>query len=250
MTLGKRIKLAREARDISQGALAKLVGKERPSVSMWEAGRTVPRLPVLKQLAQALMVEEGWLLNGTGKGPGEMAPSKLSDNNQPGEQNIQSRQNITWQQPSEARIDAPQPIRLGHTADMPVFAGAEGGVGELIIHSEPVDYISRPQNLEHVKEAFGVIVTGGSMVPAYKPGETALVNPRQAPAPGDDCILISHSEETGERRGLIKEFVRATATHWIVRQHADTEYAKGGQEISLPKAEWQLAYKVTGKFTR
>lgn len=239
MTLASRIEAARKVQKISQGDLARRLGITRPTVSMWESGQNVPRLPTIAELAKVLCVGQEWLVTGVGRGPGMDVTAPLKQNkDQVLSQKVSDQKNLGFS------IDDAAPVRFSHDLDMPVYAGAEGGSGELLIHGEPVDYISRPTSLEHVKDAFAVVVTGTSMVPAFKPGELAMVNPRQAPAPGDDCILVSTNEVTGERRGMIKEFVRSTATVWVVRQYEPAE------TLELPRAEWQTAYKVVGKLNR
>jgi len=61
--------------------------------------------------------------------------------------------------------------------DFAVYATAEGSPGEIIRSTDPIDFIARPAPVAHVREAYGLVITGESMVPEYKPGETALINP-------------------------------------------------------------------------
>lgn len=63
---------------------------------------------------------------------------------------------------------------------LPVYPAAMGGDGHVVITFDPIEYVKRPTILEHVKDGYGVYIVGESMVPAYKPGETALIHPRHA----------------------------------------------------------------------
>lgn len=53
-TLGARVRELREAHGWSQSELARRAGMSQPAVARFEAGGTVPTLPVLHRLASAL----------------------------------------------------------------------------------------------------------------------------------------------------------------------------------------------------
>jgi ribosome-binding protein aMBF1 (putative translation factor) len=55
--LGAAVRALRERRGWSQTQLAKATGMSQPAVARFEAGGTVPTLPVLERLAQALDAE-------------------------------------------------------------------------------------------------------------------------------------------------------------------------------------------------
>jgi ribosome-binding protein aMBF1 (putative translation factor) len=52
--LGRAVRTLREARGWSQSQLARAAGMTQPAVARFEAGGTVPTLPVLERLATAL----------------------------------------------------------------------------------------------------------------------------------------------------------------------------------------------------
>jgi transcriptional regulator with XRE-family HTH domain len=56
MSIGTRIKKAREAAGWSQGRIAKAVGKEQTTVSSWERGRTEPTREDVMRIADALCI--------------------------------------------------------------------------------------------------------------------------------------------------------------------------------------------------
>ncbi|MDY6942518.1 MAG: helix-turn-helix transcriptional regulator [Pseudomonadota bacterium] len=74
MSIGRRIKQAREKVGISQTRLAKLLGVTRSACSQWESDSgTSPRRERLEEIAQILKVNYEWLA--TGKGPMYFRPT-------------------------------------------------------------------------------------------------------------------------------------------------------------------------------
>jgi phage repressor protein C with HTH and peptisase S24 domain len=130
--------------------------------------------------------------------------------------------------------------------DFRIYASAEGGPGEIIRSSEPVDFTPRPSHLIHVKDAYGLLVTGSSMAPEYKNGEMAIVEPSLPVVP--DEVYIFYAEKDGEARATIKHLRRATAERWLVRQHNPPEGM--AHDFALSRKEWGIAHRVTGKMAR
>lgn len=138
------------------------------------------------------------------------------------------------------------PPRVTGERDFPVYASAEGGPGEVLRSADPIDFIPRPAPVAHVKDAYGLVITGTSMAPEFKPGETALVNP-QLPQLNDE-VYIFYAEMHGEARATIKHLRRATATEWLVTQHNPPEGKK--KDFTLSRREWRWAHRVFGKHSR
>lgn len=76
MTVGARIKQAREAKGLTQEALADAVGVSRPAVTQWEDGTSTPRNKKLPSIAAALDVDPLWLSHGEGLGGARPMPVK------------------------------------------------------------------------------------------------------------------------------------------------------------------------------
>ncbi|MCO1577942.1 helix-turn-helix domain-containing protein [Crossiella sp. SN42] len=55
--LGKAVREMREQRDWTQSRLAEVAGMTQPAIARFEAGGTVPTIPVLERLAHALDAE-------------------------------------------------------------------------------------------------------------------------------------------------------------------------------------------------
>lgn len=138
------------------------------------------------------------------------------------------------------------PTQNYYSRDFKIYASVEGGPGEIIRSTEPIDVIPRPAAVAHVKEAYGLVITGESMVPEFRPGDTALVNPKM-PIIGD-AVYIFYAELHGEARATIKHLRRQTAQEWLVSQHNPPP--RKPHDFSLSRKEWQWAHRVFGKHSR
>lgn len=148
------------------------------------------------------------------------------------------------------------PAAAGQTTDLsrlvtgartfPVYSAAEGGPGEVIRSVDPMEWIPRPDPVAHVRDAYGMVIAGESMVPEFRPGDTAIINPL-LPVIGGEVYLF-YREKDGEARATIKQLRRASADSWHVRQHNPPDGAK--PDFTLPRKEWSICHRVIGKFSR
>ena len=212
MEPGEIIREAREKRGWSQKDLADRAGVSQVAVAKIESGATVHSkfLPKIAQILGLDLADLDHTLKGVSL-PGESRPFL-----------------------SEVR------------PDFRIYASAEGGPGEIIRSIEPIDFIPRPSHLIHVKDAYGLLVTGSSMAPEYKHGEMAIVEPSLPVMP--DEVHIFYAEKDGEARATIKHLRRATAERWLVTQHNPPEGM--AKDFSLSRKEWGIAHRVTGKWAR
>ena len=65
----------------------------------------------------------------------------------------------------------------------------------------------KPYTLENVADAYGILVEGESMEPAFEAGDIAWVNPVLGPRKGHDVVVYLVDEDSGERRAMIKRLV-------------------------------------------
>lgn len=130
--------------------------------------------------------------------------------------------------------------------DLKVFAAAEGGAGEMVVSTDPVELVPRPWYLKNVRDGYAVLIVGESMSPAFEPGDMAVVNPRLPPMRGKDVILV-RGEEQGEFQASIKRLVSWSATHWNLMQFNPPRGQKN--EFSLAKKDWPKALRVVGKYS-
>jgi phage repressor protein C with HTH and peptisase S24 domain len=127
--------------------------------------------------------------------------------------------------------------------DLPVYASAQGGPTGMMVTSEPIEYVYRPDPLMGVPRAFAVYVVGDSMSPAYEHGDLILVHPHSPPRRGDD-VLLAQAEFNGEVAALVKRLVGWNEKSWHVRQFNPRK------DYDLSRAEWQQVRVVIGKYNR
>jgi phage repressor protein C with HTH and peptisase S24 domain len=212
MQPGEIIREARERRGLSQKGLGDLVGISQPAIKKIEDGET-SKTKFLPKIAQVLELD--------------LAVLDASLNSQMVEEPL-------------------PPLQVTGRPDFRIFASAEGGPGEIIRSAEPVDFVPRPTHLLHVRDAYGLLITGSSMEPEYNAGEMAIVEPSMPLVSGE--VYIFYAERHGEARATIKKLRRATPENWLVTQHNPPEGKS--KDFTLPRREWTIAHRVTGKFTR
>jgi SOS-response transcriptional repressor LexA len=133
-------------------------------------------------------------------------------------------------------------LRAADRADLPVYASAEGG-GGIIITSEPIDFIRRPEPLLSVRDGYACYVIGDSMSPAYEQGDLLLVHPGRPARPGDDCAFI-RGQDDGTQEALIRRLLRSTPEKWRVRQF------NPAKDLDLDRSHWQKIQLIVGKYSR
>ena len=139
--------------------------------------------------------------------------------------------------PPTSTFGAPPNLR-----DLPIFAAAEGGSsGALIMSSDPIQWIRRPEPLLTVTSAYGVFVVGDSMDPAYQQGDVVLIHPSLPPRRDADVILFREDPD-GTRHVLLKRLIGWTERKWQVRQY-NPEKA-----FDLSRSKWHEAQTVVGRY--
>lgn len=209
--IGAVIRAAREAKGLSQADLARAIGIKQQSLDSVESGKTA-KSKYLPEIVAEL-----------GLKPEDVGLPKdvpITDGWIPGNQILQGGR------------------------DFPIYAAVEGGPGEIVRSSDPVDWYPRPAPVAHVREAYGLYVVGDSMAPEFEPGDIALVNPVLPAMPGKPCIF--YTERHGEGRATIKRFLRATSGQWFVFQHNPPHGMS--KEFTLSRKEWGLCHRVLGKY--
>lgn len=134
----------------------------------------------------------------------------------------------------------PPPQFLGER-DLPVYAAAEGGPGQMVVSTEAIEYVPRPWYLGNVKDGFAVLIVGDSMEPAFDAGDMAVVNPRLAPQRDKDVILVK-GELEGDFIATVKRLLSWNEREWKLRQFNPRK------DFTLPRKEWPRALRVVGKF--
>jgi transcriptional regulator with XRE-family HTH domain len=213
--LGQRIRAAREAAGLTQRQVAEHFKIKRPTVAQWESGDSRPDSSKFTSLAKLLGVTTDWLLEEIGTGPAVIARPKRV----PGASIVGAR-------------------------DLPVYAATQGGHGHMIISFDPVDYVKRPIDLESVRGAYAILITGGSMEKAYREGDMALVNPLLGPARDEVHVFYDHDPEQATAESIIKNLISWTDRKWKLEQFNPMK------KYDVDRVDWPICHRVTGKYNR
>lgn len=165
MEIGKRIKLAREACDLSQAELAHHIGWEHQSrISAYERGEREPKSADLKKMSVVLGCSTAWLATGEGPSPFD----EVYENAAPYQTANRYEKTklvplISWVQAGDL-CEAADPYQPGDGSD----------------------WLNCP--FKHSDSAFCLEVKGLSMWPDYREGEIICVDPMIEALHGDDVI--------------------------------------------------------------
>jgi phage repressor protein C with HTH and peptisase S24 domain len=205
---------ARKAKGLSQAQLAKAAGVSQQLVTAIETGATRTTKYLLR-LAQALDVP-----------PGRIDPD--------------------WQDLEFVDSSAVPGSTVSSSRELPIHSSAEAGGGFITVTPHAVDSMPRLSPVAQTRSAYGVIVTGESMVPEFEPGDIALVNPHLPVIPETTCIFYRvRKDETG---ATIKRLRRVSDDTWYLRQWNPPARAKA--DFTLARKEWRIAHRVVGKYSR
>jgi phage repressor protein C with HTH and peptisase S24 domain len=221
-TIADRIKHVRSLARLPQEKFGRRLGVTRGAVGNWELGKGIEAENIVK-IVEEFGVPIEWMMLNKGEAPRELG------------------QQIDHASPTLIPEAIPQ-----RGADFPVYASAEGGPGQIIRSADPVDWVPRPMQLANVKGAYGLLVTGESMEPEFRAGQTALVDPSLPHIGGE--VYIFYTELDGEARATIKYLRGYSADQWRVSQWNPPEGMKS--DFNLARREWRIAHRVIGKYSR
>jgi phage repressor protein C with HTH and peptisase S24 domain len=128
--------------------------------------------------------------------------------------------------------------------DFRIYSAAEGGPGEILRSVDPVDWWPRPIEVQRVAGAYGMYIVGESMVPEYRPGQVAVINPN-LPHIADRSYIFYAETEDGVVRATVKLLRRQSGDNWFVTQHNPPPGQKN--EFTLPKKLWRVAHRIVGR---
>ncbi len=250
MDLGKAIKAAREAKDLSQVDVAKHFGITKSAVNQWESGKNVPDQRRLADLARLLDLEASVLI-----GSPELHKS------------------VIFTQAVGGQFDAPPPTRQSpHTSSeetrqgtgritgdvredtvelrwmpgkLPVYAATDMGGGIVSISQKPSANDALPRFAWDIPGVFGIFTVTEEMSPAYERGDRPLVNPSKPVREGDDVLILTGEVgKGGTPRAALRRLVSITPTHWRAKQWNPPKIEK------FDRKEWPIAFRVESKRNR
>ncbi|HDO1323218.1 LexA family protein [Aeromonas veronii] len=174
MKINERIKQTRKRLGYSQEILGSRVGVSRVSISQWERGENTPNGRYLNELAAALGVTVDWLLTGEGD-----APSSSGEQQMPGYHNVEPAVMLPGK-----RIPILSYVQAGNWREMCEQATTFDGNVEFVSASGEIGPFG-----------FGLWLRGDSMLPQFKEGDLIIVDPDEAPQPGDFVVAKNGSNE-------------------------------------------------------
>ncbi|HEV2517966.1 MAG TPA: S24 family peptidase [Devosia sp.] len=139
-------------------------------------------------------------------------------------------------------VPGEQVVLSGRRNRLPVFSGAMGGDGKLIVSSDFVDHMAMPAALEGVQGAYGLIVDGSSMNPEFWEGDVAWINPHLKPARGRNHVFF-HTPPGGEdAEAIIKRLNGWNDREWQLEQWNPAKQFTESRRI------WPICHRVVGKY--
>lgn len=162
MSLGSRIKSAREVRDWKQTTLARALDVSPQAVSQWERDKDTPGAERLREIAKALRADFYWLLEGSIR-PGPVAHSPYE------EQRI-------WRAPLIDRVAAGRWSESIAPGDLPA-------------DTRFLDVYGKPHG-----QLFALEISGESMEPDFSAGDVVIVDTGVEPLPGDFVVAKNADE--------------------------------------------------------
>jgi phage repressor protein C with HTH and peptisase S24 domain len=132
---------------------------------------------------------------------------------------------------------APPPLR---TSLVPIYSAAQGGKGHIIIDTNPIEEARPPDEIIRVRDAYGILIVGESMVPAYRPGDVAWVNPHK-PVERDTDVVLYHVPPHGEAEAIIKALIGFSEKEWRLRQYQPP------RDFIESRIDWPVCHRIVGK---
>jgi len=174
-----RLRALRERAGLSMQALAVRVGTSAPQINKLEKGERRLTLEWLERLAQALGVELTALFgDGSPAVPGTSAADDL----------------------------------------IPLLAAEAGDDHRLVPHAAPVGLVPRPPALQHVRDAYALVMVGTTMLPRFREGQMLHVNPHRPPQPGSGVVVT-----LGDGTLVVGEFVGRSGRTIELRRYRPDE---------------------------
>lgn len=232
----ERLRVARHESRVTQDQLGTALGVSKQAVSNWERGIDEPDIEKIRQMASIMGVSTDFLLGIEGVSSADLATVRPD---------LQTKGGA-----KSGRLDAFKPeitpgSDLVGNRDFPIYGAAQGGAaGHLIINFDPIQHVRRPAILEGVRGAYGIRVDGESMVPAFRPGDIALVHPHMLPEHDTDVVLFDHDPKTGDAEALIKHLTGFTDKQWKLEQY------NPAKKFSEHRADWPICHRVVGRYDR
>ena len=145
------------------------------------------------------------------------------------------------EKPQPERVKLVEAPEIDRRLTIKVFAAAQGGKGHSIIEYEPVETIPTPSELKGVRDGYGILIKGESMVPAYRPGDYVWVNPHKPPDRDTDVVLYHVPPRGEDAEAIIKTLVTFNDRQWSLRQYNPLA------DFTESRKDWPICHRIVGK---
>ena len=159
LTLGKKIKQAREAKGVTLNDIAEKIGVAKSTIQRYENGKiSTPKLPVVHAIASALDVNPSWLV---GKSPNMYEP---------------------------VNVNRSSAVRI------PVLGSVPAGI-PLEAIEDVIDYEEIPSAMASKGDYFALKINGHSMEPQIMDGDVVIVLKTDDVDSGDIAIVMVNGDD-------------------------------------------------------
>lgn len=207
-SLGQNIRRERSRLRMRQRDVAKAVGVEPPTVSMWETDRDKPGRDRLLALADLFDV------------PVETLAERANDVNQTqpldaGNENV----TVELQSTDVTLANVAVPLFRNLPQNVAVLGTASAGdEGDFILNGEISEYVRRPPGIASAPQVFALWIAGNSMYPRFNEGDLIYVHPGRKPRVGDDVLIELMPSADGDRPAFVKRLKKSGPTELLVEQ--------------------------------
>ncbi len=114
----------------------------------------------------------------------------------------------------------PIPVQFPSTM-LPVYGQAAGGMnedGRFILNGQKVADVFCPPALANVVGAYGIYLSGDSMIPRYEHGDLLLIHPGLPVSRGNYVLAQIQGEEGDPPSGYVKKFISKNAKELVLEQ--------------------------------
>lgn len=206
--IGRRIKEARNALNMTQEELAKSLGVTKGAVANYENGTSHLKEPIMCKLFSTLNVDANYLFHDVVNSPRKSNDVTLAEF-----EHIKKYRALDerGRHMIDLMLDAEyEHCKCNQSCDISKPSGrliqfyqrlASAGTGQIVFDDVPVDLIEIPDIPEYSKAKYAIGVNGDSMEPLYKDSDILLVEPANNINEGDIGIFIVDGQSYVKKLG-------------------------------------------------